>query len=533
MDCDVVVVGAGISGLYLVHAARRRGLSVVCVEAGAGLGGTWFWNRYPGCRVDIESFEYSYSFSPELEQDWSWSERYAAQPEVLRYLEHVADRFELRDSIRFSTRVTAARFEEASGRWRIETDRGPEITAQFCVMATGLLSEPLEPSFPGLDDFAGRHLMTSRWPTEPVSFAGASVGVIGTAASGIQVIPRIADAARRLTVFQRTASFTVPIHNRPIGAEVERRTKARYAELRRAEAGSFAGMANHHQQPEAPATRSALAVSAEERLREYEDRWQSGGLSIYNAFTDLLTDPAANRTAEEFVARKMRESISKPGLADRLIPTAFPIMTRRLPGNTNYCETFDRDHVRLVDLRETPIERFVREGVRLSDGETIALDAVVFATGFDVATGAMSRIDIRGRGGVTLAQHWADGIRTYLGMMAHGFPNFFWVQGPGYAFVNGFQIAEYQGDWIDRAMAHARANRIQSIEPTVGAESAWTAHHREVADATLFPKSDNYYMGDNVPGKPRVPLFYFGGFPLYRQHCEAAVERSYADLACA
>ena len=519
---EVVVIGAGFSGMVAIHRAKQRGWSVQCYEAGAGVGGTWYWNRYPGCRVDLECFEYSYSFSEELQQDWEWSERYPPQPELERYCNHVADRFGLREHIRFNTKVTAAHFEETTQRWIVRTHTGETVSASVIISATGIYSEPYIPPFEGLDTFQGLKLQSSRWPMEQPDFRDKRVGIIGTGASGVQLTPIIAKQAAQLSVFQRTASYTVPLQNRPMDPQLAREIKSNYAALREAERISGAGFTTVHSHPVPPPTLSALEVSDDERRRVYEDRWASGGLCFYHAFTDLLTSEPANATLAEFFKEKIRSRVSKPGVAEKLIPRDNPAMTKRLAGDTGYCEAFDRDNVELVDLRAEPISRFTKTGIVVGERE-VPLDIIIFATGFDLGTGAMSHIDIRGRGGLSLKEHWAGGLRTYLGMMAHGFPNLFWLFGPGCPFYNPLLLAEYQTALIER-FTEGRKPSDELIEATSEAEAAWTALSNEVTNMTLFTKGNNYYMGDNIPGKPRGSTIFLGGFPMYVEHCEQALQ---------
>ena len=522
---DLVVVGAGISGLYMIHRALQRGWSVVAFETGSGVGGTWYWNRYPGCRVDIEGFEYSYSFSEELQQEWTWSERYPPQAELERYLNHVADRFGLRPHIRFDTRITAAHFDDLSQRWTIATHTGEHVSARLLVMATGLYSDPYRPDFEGIDDFQGVQLQSSRWPGEPPDLTGKRVGIIGTGASGVQLTPILARQAQRLTVFQRTASYTLPLQNHPADPEVTRARKANYAALREAQRVSLAGFTTVHSKPVPPASRSALEVSEEERRRVYEEHWASGGLCFYHAFTDLLTDEQANRTLEVFMKEKIRSRVKNAEVARKLTPIVNPVLTKRLAGDTGYCEAFDRDNVELVDLRAEPIRRFTRTGLKVGERE-VPLDVIIFATGFDLSTGAMSRIDIRGRGGRSLKEHWAQGIRTYLGLMSHGYPNLFWLFGPGCPFYNPVLLAQYQAELIERFL-DGGSKPDALVEATQAAEDEWSGLTNAIADMTLFTRGNNYYMGDNIPGKPRAVSVFLGGFPLYCEHCEKAATARY------
>lgn len=517
---DMVVVGAGFAGLYMVHKALEEGLSVQCFEAGDGVGGTWYWNRYPGARVDIECVEYSYSFSKELEQEWEWTERYAAQPEIERYANHVADRFNLREKIQFETKVVSATFDEASGRWTVTTDRGDVISAQYCIMATGLISAPVDPVFEGLDSFAGEQYMTSRWPQQEPTFYSKRVAVIGTGSSGIQVISEVAKEAGQLYVLQRTPSYVIPLQNHAVDREQVTKLKENYSALRELQFDSFAGFTLVHSELAPLPSQSALEVSEEERTAEYENRWASGGLSPYYAYTDSLLDDESNETLAEFAREKIRERVTDPELAEKLCPD-YQILTRRLSPETDYLEVFNQENVELVDLNDRPIERFTPNGIVVG-GEEIELDAVVFATGFDVMTGAMDRIDIRGRDDRTLKARWAEGLTSYLGMMTHGFPNLFWVNGPHSPFYNPILLAEYQGDFICSLFSQVSAQNAQQVEADEDAERQYVQLTNEIGNMTLFPKSDNYYMGDNIPGKPRNVVFFFGGFPLYREQCSTA-----------
>jgi cyclohexanone monooxygenase len=522
-EFDAVIVGAGFAGLYMLHRARGLGLSARVFEAGGGIGGTWYWNRYPGARCDIESLEYSYQFSEELQQEWEWTERYASQPEILRYLEHVADRFDLRRNIQLSTRVSAARFDEAAGRWAIETERGSG-SAQFCILATGCLSSVNTPRWKGLDSFAGETFHTARWPHEGVDFTGKRVGVIGTGSSGVQAIPLIAKEAAHLFVFQRTPAYTIPARNGPLDPEEQRRVKDDYAGFRKRNAELPFG-ANF---PVNDA--SALQATPEERSREYEARWRRGGLGYISAFSDLLSDRAANDTAAEFVRAKIREIVRDPAIADALSPRQV-IGCKRLCIDTGYYETFNRPNVTLVDVGASPIEEITPAGLRTRSA-AYELDAIVFATGFDAMTGALLAIDVRGRGGLSLRRKWAAGPRTYLGLATAGFPNLFVITGPGSPSVlsNMVPSIEQHVDWIARCIDSLRERRLSTIEATAEAEDAWVAHVNEVAGATLFPSCNSWYLGANVPGKPRVFMPYLG-FPPYVQKCNEVAAKGYEGFA--
>jgi cation diffusion facilitator CzcD-associated flavoprotein CzcO len=531
IEIDVVVVGAGFAGLYALHHMRELGFSARAYEAGGGVGGTWYWNRYPGARVDIESIEYSYSFSEELQQEWSWSERYAAQPELLRYLNHVADRFDLRRDLQLNTRVNSAVFDENTNRWLIETSQGDRLSAQFCIMATGLLSASNKPNIKGLDTFRGKQYHTSQWPHEGVDFTGQRVGVVGTGSSGVQSIPVIAQQAQHLFVFQRTPNFSIPLRNCPMPPDYEQAVKRNYKEWRAKEMESFGGYIALDFKLGVPQTKSALAVTPEERLADYELRWKSGGISYYTSFPDLLVNPEANATLAAFVRAKIHAKVNDPKLAERLIPQGYPIMTKRLCADTGYYETYNRENVTLVDIKNTPIDEVTPTGVRVDDRE-YALDSLVFATGFDAVTGALNKIDIRGRGGRQLKEQWAHGPRTYLGLMSAGFPNLFMVDGPGSpgAFFQPILLSEYQVQWIGSCLTYLRAHNSGSIESTEQAEAEWTRHGVEVADQTLFNLSDNWYMGANIPGKPRVMLMYIGGFQEYSRRLKEATTTRYRDF---
>jgi cyclohexanone monooxygenase len=526
---DAVIVGAGFSGLYMLHRLRQQGLSCRVYEAGTGVGGTWYWNRYPGARVDIESQEYSYSFSPELDAEWRWSERYATQPELLAYLNHVADRFDLRRDIQLETKVIAAAFDETSNRWTIETDRGERVTARWCVMATGCLSVAKEPDIPGAETFAGPSWHTQRWPRDGVDFKGRHVGVIGTGSSAIQSIPVIAGEAAHVTVFQRTPNFSVPAYNGPVDPKVAAEWAAERPRMR-AEARET-GFGIRMVEPREVAT---LDEPEPARRAEYERRWKIGGFAVLGAYNDLLASEEANATAAEFVRGKIREIVKDPQTAEKLAPKSFPIGTKRVCVDTDYYATFNRENVSLVDLQAEPIERIEPAGVRTAKG-LYEVDALVFAIGFDAMTGALGRIDITGRGGAKLAERWAHGPRTYLGLMIAGFPNMFIVTGPGSPSVlcNMAVAIEQHVDWIADCIAWMGDRQLGSIEATEAAQEAWVAHVNEVAEGTLFPKANSWYMGANVPGKPRVFMPYIGGFPVYRDKCNEVAANGYEGCVVA
>jgi cation diffusion facilitator CzcD-associated flavoprotein CzcO len=524
-DLDVVIIGAGFSGLYMLHRLRGLGFAARIIEAASGVGGTWYWNRYPGARCDVESMQYSYQFSDELQQEWEWSERYTTQPEILRYANHVADRFDLFRDIEFDTRVTAAIFDEATDRWIVEAGDGARTTASICVMATGCLSSPNLPKIDGIDRFEGVTYHTGRWPHEAVDFNGQRVGVIGTGSSAIQSIPLIARQAEHLFVFQRTPNYTVPAHNAPLDPDVVRATKADYAGLRERAKRTPPGLAARFNKM------SALATTAEERQREYETRWEEGGLPFMGAFADLMVDRQANETAAEFVRGKIREIVSDPKIAATLSPSNI-IGGKRLCVDTRYYETFNRPNITLIDVRDTPIEAITHDGIQV-DGRVHTIDSIVFATGFDAMTGALLQIDIRGRSGASLADKWAAGPRTYLGLAIAGFPNLFTITGPGSPSVltNMLPSIEQHVNWIADCLGHLRDRGAARIEASVDAEDAWVSHVNELADASLRSTTDSWYVGANIPGKPRVFMPYIGGFPTYVKTCEEVAANGYEGFA--
>jgi cation diffusion facilitator CzcD-associated flavoprotein CzcO/acetyl esterase/lipase len=522
-DVDVVVVGAGFAGMYLLHRLRGLGFSARVIEAGDDVGGTWYWNRYPGARCDIQSLDYSYSFDPELDDEWKWSEKYAPQPEILRYAQHVADKHDLRRDIEFSTRVESAAWDESEARWHLHTSRGERLTCRFYVMATGCLSAPKDVDIPGADRFAGDVYFTSRWPHAGVDFTGKRVAVIGTGSSAIQSIPIIAGQAAQLTVFQRTPNFSIPANNGPIPADKRAalgQGREQYREAARRTSGGV---------PVEVSELSALAVSDAERLARYERAWEDGGIiEFLGTYADHLVNAQANELLAEFVRNKIRATVRDPQTAEALCPKSYPIGTKRLCVDTGYYETFNRPHVRLVDLRSHPIATLTETGVDLVD-ESLEFDVIVFATGFDAMTGAIVGVDIAGRGGLTLKDAWAGGPTTYLGLMAAGFPNLFMITGPGSPSVLSNMIVsiEQHVDWIADCLQHLRAEGLESIEPTEAAVAGWVQHVNDFADITLMPQANSWYMGANVPGKARVFLPYAGGVGTYRTVCEEVVAGDY------
>jgi cation diffusion facilitator CzcD-associated flavoprotein CzcO len=529
LDFDAVIVGAGFSGLYALYRLRDvLGLSCRVYEAGDGVGGTWYWNRYPGARCDSESFYYCYSFSPELEQEWTWSSKYPEQPEILQYLEHVADRFDLKRDITFGTRVTGATFREEDGSWEVRTDDGVAVTARFLISAVGCLSAANVPPIPGLERFEGSWYHTGAWPHEGVDFSGRRVALIGTGSTGIQATPVIAAEADHLTVFQRTPNYSVPARNYLMSEEATKDIKANYPDIRRKARESFGGF------PYERSERGALDDSPEEREALYERLWaEEGGFKfIYGSYNDLLTNQAANDTAAEFIRAKIREIVKDPEVAETLAPKDYPYGTKRPPIDTHYFETFNRDNVTLVDLRRTPITEITATGVRTAETEH-EVDAIVFATGFDAMTGSLLRIDPHGRGGTPLADTWEGGPVTYLGLQVAGYPNLFTITGPGSPSVltNMPLAIEQHVDWIAGCIAYMREHGWTTVEATEDAQQAWVDIVRDVAEVTLFHKANSWYLGANIPGKKRVFMPYVGGFAPYRDHCDEVAAEDYRGFA--
>jgi cation diffusion facilitator CzcD-associated flavoprotein CzcO len=525
---DVLVVGAGFAGLYLLHRLTKLGLAVRAFEAGGGVGGTWYWNRYPGARCDVESMQYSFGFSEELQQDWQWSELFSAQPEILSYANHIADRFDLRRFITFNARVNTAIFDEAGARWTVHTSTGETVIARYVVMATGCLSTGRVPDFPGIETFAGRTFHTGEWPHKPVDFTGRGVAVIGTGSSAIQAIPVIAEQAAHVTVFQRTPNYSIPSRNGPMTSEYEAEWKTEYAARRETARHMRNGILYDVND------KSALDDTPEERERTYVERWQKGGVRFMAAYNDLALNQASNDTAADFVRARIREIVEDPVVAELLCPKDYPIGTKRICVDTNYFAGFNRPNVTLVDVRNDPIEAITPAGLR-QRGRVHAVDDIVFATGFDAMTGTLTRVDIRGRNGQSLAAKWEAGPRTYLGLMTAGFPNLFMITGPGSPSVLSNMIVsiEQHVDWIADCLAEMGKQDLGCIEPTAAAEEAWVAHVNEVAHRTLYPKAASWYMGANIPGKPRVFLPYIGGVGVYRQRCNEVAAKGYEGFVMA
>ncbi|MGE2772957.1 flavin-containing monooxygenase [Rhodococcus sp. 1.20] len=510
IDVDVVVVGGGIAGIYAIHALRQAEFTVQGIEAAAGVGGTWYHNRYPGARCDIESLDYSYSFSADLQREWEWSERYATQPEILRYLEHVVDRFDIARHFRFSTRVVSAEFDDATASWSVMTDAGDVIVSRFCLFATGCLSATNMPSIEGRDSFDGESYHTGEWPHGGVDFTGKKVGVIGTGSSGIQSIPLIADDAESVYVFQRSANYSIPAGNRPLDERDRKPSERDYAERRRLSWASGGGS------PFVPNPRKAMEVDAQERTRVYEEWWTRGGVLFSKAFPDQMIDPAANATARDFAEAKIRSLVEDSAIAEQLIPTDHPIGTKRIVTDEGYYESFNRPNVHLVNLRKEPIEKIEILGVRTT-ARRYELDILVYATGFDAMTGALNKIDIRGRGGRSLREAWTAGPLTYLGLGVHGFPNMFVITGPGSPSVlsNMVLASEQHLNWVVGCLTHMRNSGVASIEADASAVERWVDECNRLASGTLFPQANSWYMGANIPGKPRVFMPYIGGFAAY------------------
>lgn len=552
---DVVVVGAGFAGMYMLHKLRSLGMSSVVIEAGTEVGGTWYWNRYPGARCDVPSMEYSYSFSDELQQEWEWTEAMSAQPEILDYAKHVADRFDLRRDIRFETRVTAADFDEESNTWVVTTDGGPSRQpethrARWCVMATGCLSVPNVPDLPGLADFEGELYHTGDWPKDEPDLGGKRVGVVGTGSSGVQAIPVLAERSGHLTVFQRSPVYTVPAENRPMRSDVAQAFKLRYPEIRERQRRSATGIlgptALREPKP-VDVSESAggprkprpgiLDLTPAERLAAFDER----GPGAFMNFADVYRDPEANAVACDLFRREIRKIVRDPAVAERLEPRDYPLACKRQVIDTDYYETFNRDNVTLVDLRTQPLVDVTARGVRVGDGHSgdseVELDVLVLATGFDAMTGALERIDIRGRDGVLLRDYWAAGPRTYLGLQIEGFPNLFTVTGPGSPSVlaNVIVAIEQHVEWIADCLRYLIDNQRSTIETTADAVEGWVAHVNEVAEGTMYvaPDCNSWYLGSNIEGKARVFMPYVGGLGRYRQRCDDVAANGYEGFVLA
>ncbi|WP_332770478.1 flavin-containing monooxygenase [Phenylobacterium sp.] len=523
---DALVIGAGFGGMCMVHRLRGMGLSVQGIEAGGGVGGVWYWNRYPGARCDLMSIDYSYSFSEEIQQEWTWSEQFAAQPEILAYANFAADRLDLRKLFQFNTRVESAEFDDVRRLWVARTDRGEMIEATYCIMATGPLSIPKEVGFEGANDFKGEIYYAARWPHAPVSFAGKRVGVVGTGSTGIQIVPVVAEEADELFVFQRTPSFTMPMRNKPLDPEYVAQVKRHYPALRASARNTAIGGVRPI------SSRPLFSVTPQERLELMEDSWARGGLAFLGTFSDLLTNSEANEIVAEFVRGKIGEVVKDPDTAERLKPRGYPIFARRPCLDTNYYEAFNQPNVHLVDLLEDPIVRLTERGVRTQARE-IELDVLIMATGYDGLTGAMLAVDIKGRGGSRLSDKWRDGARSYLGLAMEGFPNLFMIcgaNGPA-ALANIVTLDEQNTDWIAECIDHMRRNQLATVEAEAASEDQWMAAISALAEKSLMPKANTWYVGANVAGKPRVFSLYSGGFNKYREICEAVTADGYRGFS--
>ncbi|MFS2098772.1 flavin-containing monooxygenase [Variovorax sp. Varisp85] len=522
---DVVVVGAGFGGMYATYRFREMGFRVQGFEAGGDVGGVWYWNRYPGARVDLPSIDYSFSFSPEIEQEWTWSEQFAAQPELLKYINFVADRLDLRRHIQFKTRVTRAVWDEARKLWTVTTGRGDTYEATYCIMATGPLSIPKDPEIPGIDRFKGQLLRAAKWPHQPVGFAGKRVGVIGTGSTGIQIVQEVGKEAGELFVFQRTPSFTMPMRNEVLEPDYVAEVKRNYASIRESARNSAVGGVRPQ------STRAFFSVTPRQRQQLLEDAWKNGGLAMLGTFSDLLANPEANEHVAEFVRGKIGETVKDPVTAEKLKPRGYPIFARRPCLDSSYYETFNRPNVHLKDCIADPIVEITERGVKTQAGE-VELDVLIFATGYDGLTGALLAFDIVGRDGRTMNEKWKDGARSHLGLMMEGFPNLFMTTGPNgpAALANIIRISEHDVDWIAAAMTHMEENGLSTIEPTAQAEQAWMDLVYALSQRTLLTKAKTWYVGANVKDKPQGLTLFTGGFLKYREHCAAAVQGGYRDF---
>ena len=527
LDYDTIIIGAGMSGLYQLYRLRELGLRVRVLEAGTNVGGTWYWNRYPGARFDSESYSYGYSFSKELLQEWDWSEHFAGQPETLRYCNHVADKFDLRRDIQFESRVTAAHYDEGSRSWTITLEDGNRFNCRFLITAIGPLSTPTLPRIEGLGDFKGASFHTARWPKEPVDFAGKRVAVIGTGATGIQTIQTIAKEVGHLTVFQRTANWAAPLHNGKIDAETQKKIKAGYPEMFARCQETFACFVH------TPDARGAFEVSDEEREANYERLYGERGFGIWQGnFRDILIDRKANATISDFVARKIRERVKNPEVAEKLIPKNHGFGTRRVPLETYYYEVYNQDNVELIDIKETPIERITQSGIKTSARE-FEFDIIIYATGFDAITGSFDKIDFRGANDARLKEKWKHGPQTYLGIMVHEFPNMMMLMGPHTALGNIPRSIEYSVDWVTGLVRFARDNKLTRLEATTAGVQSWTDHVKALGVGLLSNEIDSWMTGinSNVEGKQtRIIARYSGSAPAYRARCDAVAAKGYEEL---
>jgi cation diffusion facilitator CzcD-associated flavoprotein CzcO len=525
---DAVVIGAGFAGLRMLYELRQLGLSVKVIESGSDVGGVWYWNRYPGARTDTEAWAYAYSFSKELQEEWDWSERFPTQGETFAYLRHVADRFDMRRDIQFHARVTSAVYEQDTNTWTVGTDQGQTYSCRYFIPAVGVLSETYKPDFPGLDDFEGQWCVTGRWPQEDVDFAGKRVAVIGTGATGVQVVPIVAHTAAEVRVFQRTPNYVLPGRNYTITADERRAFRANYDELWAKTREHFFALPWDH------VGRVMGDVSPEEAQKILEQGWESGGFRfVFGTFDDILTDRDSNEVAAEFVRNKIRAIVNDPQTAELLCPKGYPLAGKRPPLGHFYYEAFNRDNVHLVDVSTEPISGITARGVRVGETE-YAADIIVFATGFDAVTGSFNGLDIRGRGGVSIQEKWAAGPRTHLGIGVDGFPNMFMVCGPQSPFANIPVVVDGIAEWIGQAITHLRDNRLDWMEVTPEAVERWSKHMDDLVNATVLPLGPrSWFLGGNIPGKPQVTLFYFGGAGAYRHECNEVAKHGYEGFAFA
>ena len=525
-DFDAIIIGAGFAGMYMLHKLRGQGLRVRVYERGDDVGGTWYWNRYPGARCDLESMDYSYSFDEDLQQDWDWREKYGTQPELLKYARHVADRFKLRSDIVFETKITSARYNIEAHTWDIITDQEDTVSAAHLILATGNLSSPQLPKINGIDGFAGRTLHTGAWPHQPVCFKGRRVGVIGTGSSAIQAIPVIADQAEHLTVFQRTANFSIPARHGELSAHDSAAYKARYKEYRATAKETPFGIAKY-----AAPTQSCWDVNDTERQKIYERAWAEGGQALLFAFTDLLTDIKANETAAEFVRKRIREAVEDPSTAELLCPNDHPIGTKRLCLDSSYYETYNRHNVSLVGVKNTPISRIDSDAIVVGDAR-YEIDDLVLATGYDAMTGVARDMNIVGEGGMDLADLWADGPQTYLGLMVANFPNMYMITGPQSPGVKSQMILsiEHHVELIAAIIERARSHGSAAVRVEKNAQDGWVEHNNDIANATLYTEAASWYMGSNIPGKARVFMPYVGGVKRYRAYCDEVMNDGWRGL---
>lgn len=522
---DMIIVGAGFGGMYAVYKFREMGLEIQAFEAGGDVGGVWYWNRYPGARVDLPSIDYCFSFSPEIEQEWTWSEEFAAQPELLAYINFVADRLDLRKHYRFNTRISRAEWDETRQLWRVETAGGEVFEAPYCVMATGPLSVPKDPEIPGIDRFRGELMRAARWPHEPVSFAGKRVGIIGTGSTGIQIVQEVGPQAGALFVFQRTPSFSMPMRNQKLEPDYVAEVKRNYAGLRAIALNSAVGGLRPQ------STRAFFSVTPAQRRALLEDAWKQGGLTILGTFSDLLLNPEANEHVAEFLREKIGEVVDDPAIAEKLKPRGYPVFARRPCLDSSYYQTYNLPHVHLLDCLEDPIEEITEKGVRLRSGE-VELDMLILATGYDGLTGAMLAFDVVGRDGQTVTDKWKDGARSCMGLMIHGFPNLFMTTGPNgpSALANIVRISENDVNWIADALNSMFRRGLSTIEPSAEAENRWMEIVHTLAQRTLVSKAKTWYVGANVAGKPQGLTLFTGGFPRYAEYCAAAARDGYKDF---